>query len=517
MFARPLLLFIIIISAAHQTLANEVKVKLARGDISSSFNDQSGSGIAKIAAGSEVVVECAGQWRQDVHITASLLKDGRRTLDLEPEGLVGGQLFKFTPRMEDFSVHTKVQCDVKWSNGPTQDLLSSDTLDVVIVFPPQPNKDHFVAVEKVGVRGEAKVILKAMPLKESTLEWETPKTFQEAITIRSDEAGYQLTAKRISGTELEVKMVIERMMQEDFGRHTLTFKNQLGDETYKVTFFEAKVAQVNISPLPKEVVIGGKTNSVRCTSNGGAPPPTTLEAWVEVNGLQVRQMLPKSELEKRGNHLEQEFKLDPRVSERTDSHTFAVCEAIQKVKGTLEGGDDVYEGVPAKEQLNIFYPPQPQDTIYASADLDEAAKAILLVQAYPSPREEDIKWSFAESESAKYKMEVTYKNNSIVELTLSVVKVEEHDYSIKHQVSVHNKYGKEVYHFEVVKPMPVWVIVLIILGILLGLVAVAVPVTLAKKKGGIAALMSSKSNGGSFPTEPSTSDKKTPFLAESAA
>ena len=35
------------------------------------------------------------------------------------------------------------------------------------------------------------------------------------------------------------------------------------------------------------------------------------------------------ELEKRGNHLEQEFKLDPRVSERTDSHTFAVCEAIQ--------------------------------------------------------------------------------------------------------------------------------------------------------------------------------------------
>ena len=95
-----------------------------RGDISSSFNDQSGSGIAKIAAGSEVVVECAGQWRQDVHITASLLKgenplinndnppyfsDGRRTLDLEPEGLVGGQLFKFTPRMEDFSVHTQVK------------------------------------------------------------------------------------------------------------------------------------------------------------------------------------------------------------------------------------------------------------------------------------------------------------------------------------------------------------------------------------------------------------------------
>ena len=93
-----------------------------------------------------------------------------------------------------------------------------------------------MAVEKIGVRGEAKVILKAQPLEwETSLEWETPKTFQEPITISSNEAGYQLTAKRISGTELEVKMVIERMTQEDFGRHTLTFKNQLGDQTYKVS------------------------------------------------------------------------------------------------------------------------------------------------------------------------------------------------------------------------------------------------------------------------------------------
>ena len=96
-------------------------------------------------------------------------------------------------------------------------------------------QDHFVAVEKVGVRGEAKVILKAQPLKENSLEWETPKTFQEPITISSNEAGYQLTAKKISGTELEVKMVIERMTQEDFGRHTLPLGNQLGEETYKVS------------------------------------------------------------------------------------------------------------------------------------------------------------------------------------------------------------------------------------------------------------------------------------------
>ena len=80
-------------------------------------------------------------------------------------------------------------------------------------------------------------------------------------------------------------------------------------------------------------------------------------------------------LEKRGEHLEQEFKLDPQVSERTDSDTFAVCEAVQvyltmmtlfhdilddlqEVEGTLAGGDDALNGVPAQEQMNIFYPPQ---------------------------------------------------------------------------------------------------------------------------------------------------------------
>ena len=49
-------------------------MNLLRGEISSSIDDQPGLGIKSIAAGSEVVVECAGQWRQDVHITASLLK-----------------------------------------------------------------------------------------------------------------------------------------------------------------------------------------------------------------------------------------------------------------------------------------------------------------------------------------------------------------------------------------------------------------------------------------------------------
>ena len=36
--------------------------------------------------------------------------------------------------------------------------------------------------------------------------------------------------------------------------------------------------------------------------------------------------------------------------------------------------------------------------------------------------------------SKTFSSQVTYKNNSIVELTLSVVKVEEHDYSIKFEI-----------------------------------------------------------------------------------
>ena len=93
-----------------------------------------------------------------------------------------------------------------------------------------------MAVEKVGVRGEAKVILKAWPLvQKSTLKWETPKTFQDPITTTSNEAGYQLLARKVSESELEVQLVVERITQEDLGRHILTVENQLGEESYKVS------------------------------------------------------------------------------------------------------------------------------------------------------------------------------------------------------------------------------------------------------------------------------------------
>ena len=31
---------------------------------------------------------------------------------------------------------------------------------------------------------------------------------------------------------------------------------------------------------------------------------------------------------------------------------------LQEVDGTLAGGDNAHQGVPAQEQMNIFYPPQ---------------------------------------------------------------------------------------------------------------------------------------------------------------
>lgn len=204
---------------------------------------------------------------------------------------------------------------------------------------------------------------------------------------------------------------------------------------------------------------------------------------MEVRGSQVRQLTPVGDLEKQGDHLEQEFKLDARVSDRTDSDTFAVCKAVQKVPGTLAGDENVFKGAQAQQQLNIFYPPQPQEKKIVGVDVDENAKITLLIEAYPSPRKEDIKWSLAESDSAKYKMEVIPQSSSdVVKLTLSVLKVEEGDYNKEHEVSVENEHGKEVYRFEVVEPAPAWVILLIILGCLVFVVAIVAIGVLAKNK-----------------------------------
>jgi len=474
------LLLLLLLSAAPKTLAKDVEVKLVSGDISGRVN-QSGSGIAHIAVGREAVVECpagvagaagaASQLRGENIITASFLKDGSRKFDLD---LVGGRQFKFTPKVEDESERTQVKCIV--TSG--QEQLSSHTLDVVIVFPPQPfEEDHYAAVEKVGVRGVAKVNVRGRPLvKATTLRWKRPEAFSEIITTSSKQDNYELVTKNVSESELEVQLVVKSMTDKNWGSHSLTLENELGEQTYKVVFFEAEVAQVNISSVPNEVIVGKTNIAISCTSKGGVPPPS-LEARVEVGGKQVRKLTPTGQLQ--GSALDgmQEFTLDPQVSERTDSNTFVVCEAIQKIPGS----DDVVKGTPIQRQLNLFYPPQPRDDIYVSADVDEPAVTTLLVEAYPRPKKEDIKWSYAEKEPAKYKMEMAEVVTG-VKLTLTVLKVEENDFSIKHQLSVRNKHGDAVYHFEVVKPMPGWVIALIVLGCLFVFCACGACAAKAKKK-----------------------------------
>jgi len=367
----------LLVALAHQALArvNQVEVKLY-GDITSSL-DALASGLKSIEAGRKVVVKCAGQFRQEVKFSASFLKDGSRRSYLHPEGL-GGQEFQFTPEVDDNSENTQLKCEVNSIND--NNLLAENATDVLVVFPPQPNKEQFVAAEGVGHRGEAKLSVRALPLVlDNTLVWETPVNFMEKITTSSRQPGYQLTTRRVSQTELEVQMVVEKMSAADFGPHSLIVENQLGRQMYKVRFFEPEVARVFISPLPEEVVIG-TPSFVTCRSDGGNPPPK-LEARIEVAGVESRQLIP--------------------VPERTDRDTFAVCEAVQKA-----GGNVVYEGVIAQEQLNIFYPPQHQDIVYVGANVDEPAEVTLVVEAFPRPRRRDIKWSFAESESDKYRMEV---------------------------------------------------------------------------------------------------------------
>ena len=103
----------------------------------------------------------------------------------------------------------------------------------------------------------------------------------------------------------------------------------------------------------------------------------------------------------------QDFRLEPRVSERTDSNTFVVCEAIQvnplfhnirvsNGKAVFEfqkvpGSDDVVKGTPVQRQLNLFYPPQVKILTTAGAKRMFCCHNIL---RNPTPRiQNDQKWS----------------------------------------------------------------------------------------------------------------------------
>ena len=90
-------------------------------------------------------------------------------------------------------------------------------------------------MEKVGVRGVAKVNVKARPLvNASTLSWKRPEAFSAIITSSSKQENYELVTKKVSESELEVHLVVKSMTDKNWGSHSLTLENELGEQTYKV-------------------------------------------------------------------------------------------------------------------------------------------------------------------------------------------------------------------------------------------------------------------------------------------
>lgn len=96
-------------------------------------------------------------------------------------------------------------------------------------------QDHYAAVEKVGVRGVAKVKVQARPLvQRSTLKWKRPEAFSPLITSSSKQENYELVTRNVSESELEVQLVVKSMTDKNWGSHILTVDNELGEQTYKV-------------------------------------------------------------------------------------------------------------------------------------------------------------------------------------------------------------------------------------------------------------------------------------------
>ena len=97
------------------------------------------------------------------------------------------------------------------------------------------SQDHYAAVEKVGVRGVAKVKVQARPLvQRSTLKWKRPEAFAPLITSSSTQENYELVTRNVSESELEVQLVVKSMTDKNWGSHILTVENELGEQTYKV-------------------------------------------------------------------------------------------------------------------------------------------------------------------------------------------------------------------------------------------------------------------------------------------
>merc|ERR1712059_117968 len=216
-----------------------------------------------------------------------------------------------------------------------------------------------------------------------------------------------------------------------------------GTQMYTVRFFKGEMAKIFIGNVSGEMMADSR-NTLECRSEGGNPPPE-LKARIEKNGKKTRNLdiLSDDDGYEPGKK-RRTFLLNPRVDERSDSRTFAVCEAVQKA-----GKQKVYADVEAKSRLRIVYPPQGHNVKYVYANLGETAATSFNVEAFPRPSKEDVIWPATETDS-KYRMNVAFTSSSITKVDLTVK----------------NQHGEQAFHFEIVKPTPGWVYALVALAVL---------------------------------------------------
>jgi len=375
--------------------------------------------------------------------------------------LPGGLWYAWIPSVSPHPV-SSLSCllHTKDTNGSLT-LTARDSVNITVSFPPQPLEDVFVAVTNMSAPLTVSLpILSSPSLLPNTVLWEPAGNIMRKVMPSSPVLGYSVSVRQSGGAVSEVELSIVRVMEGDLGVHTLTVGNGLGTMVYKVRLFKPMIAEVSIGPVSGEILAGSKEYLV-CRTLGGNPPPQ-LEARIEVNGRIKRKLkLVSDDSGSLEQQQKQTFLLNPRVSEWSESRTVAVCVGMQKA-----GGKMVYNETEARSQpLRIVFPPQAQDTHYMYAHPNETVTMDLEIEAFPQPNWSDVVWEGADTNN-NYKLTLSHRSPEVTVVTLTVLKVVEGDYESRQILRVRNEHGETVYHFWVVKPTNVWVVVGVSLGVL---------------------------------------------------
>lgn len=445
---------------------------------------KAGRSSYRTGVGTKLLFECAGSgYSQGTGEVSAVHTDNGKDTHLERQaeteftaeefdlvtggtGLIlpGGLWFAWIPEVSSYPVSSlSCRLHTKNTNGSLT-LSATDSVNVTVSFPPQPLEDLFVAVTNMTAPLTVSLSVISSPaLLPNTVVWEPAGNIMKKVSPSSPVLGYSVSLRQSGGAlsaVTEVELSIVRVMEGDLGVHTLTVGNGLGTMVYKVRLFKPMIAEVSIGPVSGEILAGSKEYLV-CRTLGGNPPPQ-LEARIEVNGRKKRKLnLVEDESESLEQQQKKTFLLNPRVSEWSESGTVCVCVGIQRA-----GGKMVYNETEARSSpLRIVFPPQAQDTHYMYAHPNETVSMDLEIQAFPQPNWSDVVWEGADT-NPNYKLTLKHGSPEVTVVTLTVLKVVEGDYQNRQILRVRNQHGETVYHFWVVKPTNVWVVVGVSLGVL---------------------------------------------------